>query len=110
MRGRKPMYHPTFSAEDLQLVEETLRRSNSPYAWVRRALLAKLLAEEPTVGNAEAARRLGVHEQFVHKWRQRWTEQDFGLEDVPRPGRPRSFSPSPVGDHQIDRLRAAESA
>lgn len=110
MRGRKPLYHPTFSAEDLALVEETLRRSNSPHAWVRRALLAKLLAEEPDIRNAEAARRLQVHVQFVHKWRQRWTEQDFGLEDDPRPGRPRDFSPSTLGDHQVDRLRTAESA
>lgn len=110
MRGRKPMFYPTFSSEELELVEQTLRRSNAPYAQVRRAKLAKLLAEEPAIRNVEAARRLGVHEQFVHKWRQKWTEGDFGLEDMPRPGRPRHFSPSAHHDHQGGGLRTARSA
>jgi Winged helix-turn helix len=110
MRGRKPMYYPTFSIEEMEVVEQTLRRSNAPFGHVRRAQLAKLLAEEPTIANVEAARRLGVHEQFVHKWRQRWTEGEFCLEDLPRSGRPRDFSPSVDHDDQEHRLRIARPA
>jgi transposase len=41
----------------------------------------------------EAARRLGQSTSWVYKWRRRWVLEGFSLEDHPRPGRPRRFSP-----------------
>ena len=42
-------------------------------ARVQRAGLALLLAENPTVTDLEAARRLGLHEDTVRKLRARWS-------------------------------------
>ncbi len=94
----KPKYHPKFSRSDLEQVEKTLRRRTAPQVQVQRAKLAKLLHSEPKIENGEAARRLGVHHQFVRKWRKRWATEGFSLDDKPRPGRPRAFSPSALHD------------
>jgi hypothetical protein len=110
MRGRKPMYYPTFTPEEVERARELLRQSNAPYAQARRAKLLVLLVAEPGIRNREAAERLGVHENFVHKWREVWTMSEFRLEDLPRPGRPPVFSPSDRGDGQADRVRAARPA
>ena len=85
---QKPEYHPKFSKSDLRQVEEVLRRRTAPQVQVQRARLAKLLHSEPKVDNMDASRRLGVHHQFVRKWRRRWATTGFSLEDEPRPGRP----------------------
>jgi transposase len=110
MRGRKPQYHPTFLPEEVAQARELLRQSNAPYAQVRRAKLLVLLVEEPKISNVEAARRVDAHVQFVHKWREIWTTGEFRLEDLPRPGRPRAFSPSGRGHGQEDCLRVARPA
>ena len=110
MRGPPPEFQPVFSRQERQQVQALLRRSNAPYAQVRRAKLAELLATRPGISSPEAARILGVHEQFVRKWRRRWVRQGFGLEDLPRPGRPRVFSPTDHHSHQKYRLRTAGSA
>ncbi len=90
---QKPKHHPKFSKSDLQQVEKVLRRRTAPQVQVQRARLAKLLHSEPKIDNMEAARRLGVHHQFVRKWRRRWATKGFSLQDESRPGRPRAFSP-----------------
>jgi transposase len=69
-----------------------------------------LLAENPRLPNPEAAKLLGVHENTVRYWRKRWVEEGFRLEDKPRPGRPRVFSPEDSRDHQERRVRTARSA
>jgi transposase len=86
-------YNPTFSDEDIQKVRELCRRHSAPHTQVQRAKVALLLIENPGIHSAEVARRLAMHEQTVRKWRKRWTQRGFQLEDDPRPGRPRRFSP-----------------
>ena len=52
--------------------------------------------------NREVARRLGLAEQTVCKWRQRFVaERVHGLRDQPRPGAPRSIS-----DQQVEAVLA----
>jgi hypothetical protein len=52
---------------------------------------ALLLAAEG-LSNAVIAERLGASRQSVSEWRKRFFEQGVaGLEERPRPGRPRSF-------------------
>jgi transposase len=60
----------------------------------RRASLAILLFENPAMENRAAARLLGLHENTIRNWRKRWVQEGFSLEDKPRSGRRRSFSPS----------------
>jgi hypothetical protein len=58
---------------------------------VQRARLVLLLHEQPDLRSPQAARRLGQSTAWVCKWRQRWVEQGFSLQDAPRPGRPSPF-------------------
>ena len=63
-----------------------------PHREVVRAKIVLLAAEGHT--NAEIARRLDCTEKSVAKWRRRFCEEGLpGLDEKPRPGRPRSFSP-----------------
>ena len=69
------------------------RKYTSPYYLVVRAKAILLAAQGQT--NAEIAGRLDMQRQVVSKWRKRFFEQRLdGLADLPRPGRPRTFSPS----------------
>jgi len=90
---RHPEFNPTFTEEEIQKAREICRRRNAPHVQVRRAQLAIFLHAHPGAFSSEAASALGMHEQTVRKWRKRWTQGGFSLEDEPRSGRPRRFSP-----------------
>jgi len=104
MRGRMPEYQPKFSAEQVQEAAAVARKHGSPQSRVRRARLVLELAKTPKETCPELGLRLGLHPQTVRKWRKRWATEGFSLEDKPRSGRPRSFSPSAGGAGQSDRL------
>jgi hypothetical protein len=79
-----------------EVEERELRRRagqyTRPHREVVRAKIVLLAAEGHT--NAEIARRLDTTERTVGKWRRRYCEEGIpGLDEKPRPGRPRSFSP-----------------
>lgn len=90
---RRPEYTPSFSEQDIIAAQEICRKRNAPYVQVQRASLALFLHEHPNSYSVEAARALRLHEQTVRKWRKRWAEQGFSIQDEPRSGRPRRFSP-----------------
>jgi len=90
---RHPEFNPTFADEEIQKAREICRRRNAPHVQVRRAQLALFLHEHPGAFSSEAASALGMHEQTVRKWRKRWAQVGFTLQDDPRSGRPRRFSP-----------------
>lgn len=94
MRGPAPKYQPKFETEALDKARELIRTHTAPQSHVQRAKLALLLAERPSISSAEAGRLVGWHPQTVLKWRRRWDRTGFTLKDLPRPGRPRTFSPS----------------
>jgi transposase-like protein len=63
-----------------------------PHREVARAKIVLLSAEGRTA--AEIAERLDCTDKSVHKWRRRFAEEGIaGLDERPRTGRPRSFSP-----------------
>jgi len=65
-----------------------------PYREVIRAKLVLLAAEG--LSDVEIASRLDVTDRMVAKWRRRFGLEGLaGLDERPRPGRPRSFSPRP---------------
>jgi transposase-like protein len=73
-----------------------LRRRAGQYTRAHREVVrAKIvLLAAQGVSNAEIARRLDCTERSVHKWRRRYFELGIpGLDEQPRSGRPRSFSP-----------------
>lgn len=89
MPGPRPHYQPRFSEEERQQAEGVANQRRVAEAVQWRARLALLLSDEPHISNPEAGRRLGIHENTVRHWRQRWTREGLVLHDRPRPGRPR---------------------
>ena len=65
-----------------------------PYFQVQRAKMILLAAEG--LNNDEIAGRLDSRREVVGRWRKRFfADRLQGLEEQPRPGRPRIFSPRP---------------
>jgi len=104
MRGRKPEYLPKFSAQEVRQAAGVVRKHGAPHGQVQRARLALELAKNPQEICPQLGRRLGLHPQTVRKWRKRWATEGFSLEDKPRSGRPKSFSPSADRSGQSDRV------
>ena len=74
----------------------------APYRKVQRARLVLLAAEG--MANTAIAQEVGLQRSMVIQWRQRFTDERVtGLEDRPRPGKPRQYS-------DADRLRVIETA
>ena len=96
-RGPQPEYRPEFTPDELAEARKVLRQRNSLNAVARRARLALMLAETPSLPSPTAARTLGVHENTVRFWRKEWVQEGFRLHDRPRPGRRVFFSRT--GDH-----------
>jgi transposase-like protein len=85
-----------YRIEPSEVEERELRRRAGQYTRshreVVRAKIVLLAADGHS--NAEIARRLDCTEKSVGKWRRRFFEEGVaGLDERPRPGRPRSFSP-----------------
>ena len=88
--------------EERVLVERS-RQYTAPYYKVVRAKIILFAASGQE--NEQIARRLDVPREIVSKWRKRFFyERLDGLEERPRCGRPRSFSPSGHCGNQGPRL------
>jgi hypothetical protein len=82
------------SVDEKQELLARARRYTLPYYQVQRAKMILLAAEG--VENDEIARRLETRREVVWQWRKRFYEKRVaGLEERPRPGRPRVFPPRP---------------
>lgn len=89
---RKSPFVITLADKERKSLQEIARKYTSPYYLVMRAK-AIILASEG-LENIEIGKRLDLPRQIVSKWRKRFFhEQLDGLNDRPRQGRPRSFSP-----------------
>ena len=97
--SRPLAYHPSFTLEEVEQARRVARQTHAAAVQVQRARLAVLLAEHPTISSIGAAQRLHLHVQTVYKWRKRWAQEGFSLEDRPRSGRPQRFSPSGAGQY-----------
>jgi hypothetical protein len=93
MPGPKPTHCPQFTETQLARARVLAVQYSAPFCQVVRARLTLLLEATPEISHGEAAGRLGVDEDTVYKWRRRWAEDGWSLEDRPRAGRPRGFPP-----------------
>ena len=97
MEGRRGPWQcqPVQDRLDQEERGELKRRASAytgPYWRVVRAKIVLLSAQG--LANVEIAARLDTSPQVVYRWRKRFFEHRLkGLEDLPRSGRPRVFSP-----------------
>ena len=97
------------SDEQRRALEGRARAYSGPHRDVVRAKAILLAADGHT--NTEIAERLAVSRQAVSQWRIRFCLEGLqGLEERPRPGRPRRFSPGAGGRGQGDGVRVARRA
>ena len=87
----------TFTPEQLARARKLATARAAPLRAVVRARLTLIVAEQPDISHAAAAKLCGLHPDTVYAWRRRWASEGWSLEDAPRSGRPRAFSPA--ADH-----------
>jgi transposase len=82
-------------APELRLQLQALVRARStPQALVFRCRIVLSAAAADNPSNQDIAAQLGCDRHTVGQWRERFATQALaGLQDAPRSGRPRSFSP-----------------
>jgi transposase-like protein len=91
-QGSVSPFEIVLSAAERQELEHRARCYTASYAQVLRAKIVLFAVDGLT--NVEIAARLDTSPQVVHRWRKRFCEHRLkGLQDAPRSGRPRVFSP-----------------
>lgn len=89
---RNSPYDINLSREEREILESLARKYTLPYFEVLRAKMVLLAAAGRS--NDEIAASLSVGRDVVSLWRKRFFyERLAGLEERPRPGRPRVFPP-----------------
>jgi len=92
MRGPKPKYPIELTAEEEQELRRLVNARNTPQGKALRARILLAVHDHPEWSNQQIAREVGCTDRTVRKWRRRWSETR-SIEDLPRPGAPRRFSP-----------------
>lgn len=89
---RQSPYTIRLSPKERRILEKRSRQYTLPYFEVLRAQMILLAAEGWE--NKEIAEHLNTRREVVSLWRKRFFEEGLaGLEERPRPGRPRAFPP-----------------
>jgi hypothetical protein len=90
--SRKSPFPILLNRAELRELSTRAAKYTLPYFQVVRAKMILLAAED--LSNDEIARRLSTRREVVSMWRKRFFEKRIaGLEERPRPGRPRAFPP-----------------
>ena len=75
-------------------LEALVRAGSTPQALAFRCRLVLRAAADDNPSNQDVAAELGCNRHTVGRWRERFVVTGLeGLQDAPRSGRPRSFSP-----------------
>ena len=84
----------TLAPEARANLEALLRARSTPQALVFRCRIVLRAAAADDPSNQDIAAELGCDRHTVGQWRERFVAKGLaGLQDAPRSGRPRSFSP-----------------
>src|SRR5580692_12027639 len=95
MRSGRPKVALVLNAEEQTVLSQWARRRKTAQALALRARIVLACAEK--VSNQQVAAELGITQQTVGKWRQRFVRDRLaGLLDEPRPGAPRTVSDADV--------------
>ena len=75
-------------------LQSLVRAGSTPQALALRCRIVLRAAQDDNSSNQDIAAELGCDRHTVGQWRERFAEQGLaGLQDAPRSGRPRKFSP-----------------
>lgn len=89
---RQSPYKIVLSNEEARELHRRATKYTLPYFQVQRAKMILLAAQG--LPNEEIAARLDTRREVVSMWRKRFFERRLaGLDEQPRPGRPRAFPP-----------------
>jgi winged helix-turn helix protein len=90
-----PLAPPVILAEDEESrLASIVRAHSTPQALAFRCQVILRAAAPDQPSNLEVAQELHCNRHTVGRWRSRYLAQGLrGLQDAPRPGRPRRFSP-----------------
>jgi hypothetical protein len=100
---RQSPYSITLSQAEKRALESVARKYTLPYFQVVRAKVVLLAAQG--LDNDQIGSQVSLPRQIVSKWRKRFFEERLaGLENLPRSGRPPSFSPGTGDASQSHRL------
>lgn len=89
---KKSPYKIVLSPEEEQQLTARSKKYTLPYFQVQRAKIILLAAQG--LETEEIALRLDTRREVVWLWRKRFAEKRLlGLDELPRPGRPRAFPP-----------------
>ena len=82
------------SPEEFHRLQVLARAHGSPQALVFRCRLILRIADDDQPSNLQVANEMGCNRTTVALWRTRYLQNGLpGLQDAPRSGRPRCFSP-----------------
>lgn len=99
----RPFASPVaLSPEQRDTLNALIRARSTPQAMVHRCRIVLCSAEPDQPTNQQIADALDCDRHTVGQWRERYVAHGLaGLQDAPRSGRPRSFSPrrTPPRDH-----------
>jgi putative transposase len=93
MRGPKPAYPITLTAEEAKRLQHLIRAHRTPQTLAVRARIILTANTHPEQSNQQIASVVGTTDRTVRTWRGRWVKT-HSLADAPRSGAPRRFSPS----------------
>ena len=80
--------------EERKQLEALVRSGSTPQAFAFRVRVVLRAADPDCPPNLQIAAELGCNRNTVALWRDRYVRHGLaGLQDAPRSGRPRSFSP-----------------
>jgi hypothetical protein len=100
---RRSPFTIRLSRQEREVLESRSQKYTLPYFEVLRAKMILFAAEGRS--NDEIASALSVGRDVVSLWRKRFFHQRLpGLDERPRPGRPRAFPPRVGGADQGSRL------
>jgi transposase len=92
MPGPKPKYAIELTTEEEQLLRKFANSRKAAHGEVVRARILLAAYDHPEWSNQQIAQEVGCTDRTVRKWRRRWVERR-SIQDLPRSGRPRRFSP-----------------
>lgn len=93
----------TLANDEQTRLESIVRAHSTPQALAFRCQLILRAAAPDQPSNLQVAQELLCNRHTVGRWRSRYLAQGLsGLQDAPRPGRPRRFSPLHVSGSDGD--------